>query len=66
VLSVSGIIRRIRIGDRTRQQIAGLKEFTSTANGWFGLGPDDSPLTLQEPSTQAVYSLDSNGVETAH
>jgi eukaryotic-like serine/threonine-protein kinase len=51
---------RIRIGDKTREQVADLKGVVNT--GRYGaalaLAPDDSPLLLRDTGTQDVYSVD--------
>jgi hypothetical protein len=54
-------ILRIRMSDRTIEQIADLKGVRQTGfrgGFWMGLTPDDSPLILQDVGTEEVYSLD--------
>lgn len=51
---------RIRVSDKAVEQVADLKDFSST--GRYGvalaLTPDDQPLLLHDTGTQDVYSLD--------
>ena len=51
---------RIRVADRAREQVADLKDFSSTGRygGALALTPDDQPILLHDTGTQDVYSLD--------
>ena len=51
---------RIRVADRTVEQVADLKDFSSTGRygGALALTPDDQPILLHDTGTQDVYSLD--------
>jgi Tol biopolymer transport system component len=59
-LGGTGSVRRVNIATSKIEQIANLKNFTTT--GRFGislvLAPDDSPLMLRNAGTQDIYSLD--------
>jgi len=52
----------IRLSDgRIERVVAGLKGFRAaqgTFGPWFGVGPDDFPITLRDISTQEIYALD--------
>jgi Tol biopolymer transport system component len=51
---------RIRISDRKTEQVADLRNFSTTGRygGCLALAPDDSPLLLRDTGTQDVYSVD--------
>jgi len=53
-------VARIRISDHKLEQVADLKDFSST--GRYGtalaLTPDDQPILLRDAGTQDVYSVD--------
>jgi len=51
---------RIRISDRTTEQVADLKNFATAGRygGSLALSPDDSPLLLRDTGSQDVYSVD--------
>jgi serine/threonine protein kinase/Tol biopolymer transport system component len=54
---------RIRINDRTTEQIVDLKDFVTVGRygGCLALAPDDSPLLLRDTGSQDVYSVDWDG-----
>jgi eukaryotic-like serine/threonine-protein kinase len=54
-------VLRVRISDRSIEQVADLKSFVATGwwGFWLGLDPEDSPLMLRDAGTQDVYSLES-------
>ena len=56
---------RIAIANREKKQIASLSGFRSTAyyfdrtgDGWFGLAPDNRPLTTRDTGIEEVYAFD--------
>jgi serine/threonine protein kinase/Tol biopolymer transport system component len=51
---------RIRISDHKTEQVADLKDFSTTGRygGCLTLAPDDSPLLMRDTGTQDVYSVD--------
>ena len=51
---------RIRVADHAVEQVADLKDFSSTGRygGALALTPDDQPILLHDTGTQDVYSLD--------
>ena len=56
---------RIEIASHQRQQIAplhGLKSvaygFDKWSGGWFGLSPDDKPITTRDTGIEGIYALD--------
>ena len=53
-------VLRVRISDRTLEQVLDLKN--SHMGGyfgyWLGLAPDDSPLLLRDTGNQEIYALD--------
>jgi DNA-binding winged helix-turn-helix (wHTH) protein/Tol biopolymer transport system component len=55
-------IARLRLSDRKIEDIVDVKDVgrvtTGTFVGWFGLGPDDSPLFAKDISTQEIYALE--------
>jgi eukaryotic-like serine/threonine-protein kinase len=53
-------IVRVSIRDHKLEQIASLKGVRTTGyfGEWFGLVPDDSPLTLKDVGTEEVVSID--------
>ena len=57
---VNPAVLRIRISDREVEQVSDLTNLPTTGNlgQWLGLGPDDSPLVLENTGTQDVYALD--------
>jgi Tol biopolymer transport system component len=52
---------RVRVGDRTLEEIASLKDVRippGVFGSWLGLAPDDHPLMLRDAATQEIYGLD--------
>jgi len=52
---------RVRLSDRRIERLASLKGFRGAQGSfgaWSGIGPDDSPITLRDISTQEIYALD--------
>ncbi|MGZ6045812.1 MAG: winged helix-turn-helix domain-containing protein [Isosphaeraceae bacterium] len=49
-------VYRIAVPGGTPQRVVDLKDFRS-ANGWFGLDPDDTPLLLRDDGTNDIYAL---------
>jgi serine/threonine protein kinase len=58
--SGTGVLMRIRMGDRTIEKAVDLKSFTIVGfyNGWFTGAPDGSPIMLRNAGTTDVYALD--------
>ena len=56
----SGGIFRVRIKDRSLEQVVDLKDFRHAPGwgNWIGLAPDNSPLLLRDVGTQDIYALD--------
>jgi Tol biopolymer transport system component len=60
-----GSLVRVAISDHKKEQIASLQglPFTSyyfdrVGSGWFGLTPDDRPLTTRDTGIQEIYAFD--------
>jgi eukaryotic-like serine/threonine-protein kinase len=54
-------VYRIRIADRSLEQIANLKDIqqaTGAMGAWMGLDLDDSPMVLRSFISQEIYALD--------
>jgi DNA-binding winged helix-turn-helix (wHTH) protein/Tol biopolymer transport system component len=56
---------RINASSHAREQIASLSGFRGTAyyldrfdGGWFGLSPDDRPITTRDTGIEGIYSFD--------
>ena len=56
---------RVSVSNHTREQIASLTGFRSTAYyldrfdvGWFGLSPDDRPITTRDTGIEGIYAFD--------
>jgi Tol biopolymer transport system component/DNA-binding winged helix-turn-helix (wHTH) protein len=54
---------RINVADHSMKQVASLNGFLSTAYrlwlfGWYGLTPDDRPITTRDTGGEEVYALD--------
>jgi len=56
---------RIEVSSHKREDVASLVGFRSTANGqdmwdhgWFGLSPDDTPITTRDTGVEAIYAFD--------
>lgn len=56
---------RVNLSTRAREQVASLSGFRSTAYyldrfdiGWFGLSPDDRPITTRDTGIEGIYSFD--------
>jgi Tol biopolymer transport system component len=56
---------RIEVSSRKRENVASLAGFRSTAygqdmwdHGWFGLSPDDRPVTTRDTGVEAIYAFD--------
>jgi DNA-binding winged helix-turn-helix (wHTH) protein/Tol biopolymer transport system component len=56
---------RIEVSSHKRENVASLKGFRSTAygqdmwdQGWFGLSPDDRPVTTRDTGIRAIYAFD--------
>jgi Tol biopolymer transport system component len=56
---------RVDVSTRAREQIASLSGFRSTAYyfdrfdaGWFGLSPDDRPITTRDTGIEGIYAFD--------
>ncbi len=56
---------RVNVKNHTREQIASIKGFRSTAyyldrfdGGWFGLSPDDRPITTRDTGIEGLYAFD--------
>ena len=56
---------RVNVSTRAREQIASLSGFRSTAYyldrfdaGWFGLSPDDRPITTRDTGIEGIYAFD--------
>ena len=56
----TGALARLRLSDRHVEKVLDLKNFVTVGayGGWFGPGPDGSPLMLRNSGTTDVYSLD--------
>jgi Tol biopolymer transport system component/DNA-binding winged helix-turn-helix (wHTH) protein len=56
-------IERVRISDRKIERLVSLSDVGRLGSGslgapWFGLTPNDSPLTLRDAGTTDIYALD--------
>ncbi len=56
---------RVDVSTHSREQIASLSGFRSTAyyldrfdGGWFGLSPDDRPITTRDTGIEGIYAFD--------
>ncbi len=56
---------RIEVSSHKRENVVSLVGFRSTANGqdmfdhgWFGLSPDDRPVTTRDTGIRAIYAFD--------
>ena len=50
---------RFRLSDRKIEEVADMRKVGRTGfDQWFGLAPDDSPLTTRDISTQEIYALE--------
>ncbi len=56
---------RVDVSTHSREQIASLAGFRSTAyyldrfdGGWFGLSPDDRPVTTRDTGIEGIYAFD--------
>jgi Tol biopolymer transport system component len=56
---------RIEVSSHKRENVASLVGFRSTAYlqdrwdiGWFGLSPDDRPVTTRDTGVEAIYAFD--------
>ena len=56
---------RIEVSSHKRENVASLKGFRSTANGqdmfdhgWYGLSPEDRPITTRDTGVEAIYAFD--------
>jgi Tol biopolymer transport system component len=54
---------RINVADHSMEQVASLKGFLSTAYrlwsfGWYGLTPDDLPITTRDTGIEEIYAFD--------
>ena len=56
---------RVSISDHKQEQIASLQGFRATAYymdrydiGWFGLAPDDRPITTRDTGIEEIYAFD--------
>lgn len=56
---------RIEVSSHKRENVASLVGFRSTAygqdmwdQGWFGLSPDDTPITTRDTGIRAIYAFD--------
>ncbi len=56
---------RIEVSSHKRENVASLAGFRSTAylqdmwdGGWFGLSPDDRPVTTRDTGVEAIYAFD--------
>ena len=53
---------RLRLSDRRIEDVVDFKKLgrltTGTIVSWFGLAPDDSPLTARDIGTQELYAID--------
>ena len=54
---------RINVADHSMEQVASLKGFLSTAYrlwdfGWYGLTPDDRPITTRDTGIEEIYAFD--------
>ena len=56
---------RIEASSHERENVGSLVGFRSTANGqdmwdqgWFGLSPDDRPVTTRDTGVEAIYAFD--------
>jgi len=56
---------RIEVSSHKRENVASLVGFRSTAydqdkwdGGWFGLSPDDRPVTTRDTGVKAIYAFD--------
>lgn len=56
---------RIEVSSHKRENVASLVGFRSTAylqdrwdGGWFGLSPDDRPVTTRDTGVEAIYAFD--------
>jgi Tol biopolymer transport system component len=58
--AASSIVYRVRLGDqRTEPEISLIDAHRHQSYGpWFGLGPDDSILTLRNTGAAAIYALE--------
>jgi Tol biopolymer transport system component len=55
-------IFRVRLSDHRLEQVASLDNFRQATGGtfgdWVGLGPDDSPLLVEDVGSQDIYALE--------
>lgn len=53
-------IFRVRLGDKSIERVADLKDFQPTGywDDWMGLDPNDAPLLLRDTGLQDVYVFD--------
>jgi DNA-binding winged helix-turn-helix (wHTH) protein/Tol biopolymer transport system component len=56
---------RIEVSSHNRENVVSLAGFRSTANGqdmfdhgWYGLSPDDRPITTRDTGVKAIYAFD--------
>ena len=56
---------RVDVSSHAKEQIASLPGFRSTAyyldrfdGGWFGLSPDDRPVTTRDTGIEGIYAFD--------
>jgi Tol biopolymer transport system component/DNA-binding winged helix-turn-helix (wHTH) protein len=56
---------RLEVSSHERENVVSLVGFRSTANGqdrwdqgWFGLSPDDRPVTTRDTGVEAIYAFD--------
>ena len=58
----SNTVKRVRISDHKVEPVMSFNDVGRVGQGrwgeWFGLTPDDSPLTLRDIGTQDIYALD--------
>jgi Tol biopolymer transport system component/DNA-binding winged helix-turn-helix (wHTH) protein len=48
---------RFRVSDGVEERVVDLKGFHSTAAGWFGLDPEDTPMLIRDAGTADIYAL---------
>jgi len=56
-------VLRFNVTDHKVEQVASLKGFRSTAYlfwdfGWYGLTPDDRPITTRDTGIEEIYAFD--------